>query len=201
MWMASYPPWQQCRLMCPHLLEVCCTAGKPPHDETCTKYSTIARGMPHEGCIQSDEMRDFHTHQYLHRCTCTNTFVLTKMHKIHLHLHTHTHHPCPPHLTTAHSCPPTVTLCVLPTSKLRPDRVKTVPPAAIPVMGLTAVMARSSKENSWTDWAVLVAPVASLNLSWTGPVTGPPAGLVVQDSLRTYEEGSKQYWNEFEQCQ
>ena len=120
---------------------------------------------------------------------------------VHLYFSVLPPHPCPPHLTAAHSCPPTMTLCVLPTSKLRPDRVKTVPPAAIPVMGLTAVMARSSKENSWTDCSVLVVPVASLNLSWTGPVTGPPAALVVQDSLRTCEEGSKQYWNEFEQCQ
>ena len=104
------------------------------------------------------------------------------MHKIHLHLHT-THHR-PTHLTTAHSCPPTVTLCVLPTSKLSPDRVKTVPPAAIPVMGLTAVMARSLKENDWTDCLVMLAPVASLNVSWTVPATAPPAGLVVQDSLR-----------------
>ena len=86
-----------------------------------------------------------------------------------------------------------MTLCVLPTSKLRPDRVKTVPPAAIPVIGLTAMMARSLKENDWTDCSVLVVPVASLNLSWTGPVTGPPAALVVKDSLRTNEEGSKQY--------
>ena len=58
-------------------------------------------------------------------------------------------------------------------------------------------MARSLKENGWTDCSVLIAPVASLNLSWMGPVTEPSAGLVVQDSLRTNEEeGSKQYWNE-----
>ena len=148
-WTASYLPWQQCRLVCPHLLEVCCTAGKPPHGETCTKYSTIARGMPHEGCTQPDEMRDTHTHHKIH---------------LHLHTHTHTHHHHPTHLTTAHSCPPTVTLCVLPTSKLSPDRVKTVPPAAIPALGLTAVIARSLKENGWTDCSVLGVPVASLNI-------------------------------------
>ena len=54
-------------------------------------------------------------------------------------------------------------------------------------------MARSLKENDWTDRAVLGVPVASLNVSWTGPVTGPSAALVVQDNLRTYEEESKQY--------
>ena len=62
-------------------------------------------------------------------------------------------------------------------------------------------MDRSLKENGWTDWAVLGVPVASLNLSWTGPATAPPAALVVQDSLRTNEEESKQYLNKFELCQ
>ena len=95
MWTASYPLWQQCRLMCPHLLEVCCTAGKPPHGETCTKYSTIARGMPHESCIQSDEMRDTHTHQYLHRYTCTQTLpVLTKNTPSHTSPPPHPPHDC-----------------------------------------------------------------------------------------------------------
>ena len=64
-------------------------------------------------------------------------------------------HPHPTHLTTAHSSPPTVTLCELPTNKLSPDRVKTVPPAAIPVLGLTAVMDRSLKENWLAEWFIL----------------------------------------------
>ena len=104
------------------------------------------------------------------------------LYKSHLH---------PTHLTTAHSCPPTVTMCELPTNKLSPDRVKTVPPAAIPVLGLTAVMDRSLKENWLAEWSILGRPVASLKVSWTGPVTGP-ALLVVQDSLRTNKQTNKQ---------
>ena len=137
---------------------------------------------------------------YIHMYVCTYTQI---------HAYTHTNyvkcimctststypHPSPPlptHLTTAHSSPPTVTRCELPTNKPSPDRVSTVPPAAIPAVGLTAVMSRSLKENCWVDWTVLVRPVASLKVSWTGPVTGPPsARRVVQDSLRTTNQPTK----------
>ena len=120
---------------------------------------------------------------------------------MHLHFHVRIYphpapnsHPHPTHLTTVHSSPPTVTLCELPTNKLSPDRVKTVPPAAIPVLGLTAVMDRSLKENWLAEWSILGRPVASLKVSWTAPVTGPPtASLVVQDSLRTNKQTNKQH--------
>ena len=52
-------------------------------------------------------------------------------------------------------------------------------------------MARSLKENDWTDCSVLGVPVASLNVSWTGPITGPSAALVVQDSLRINKQMKK----------
>ena len=114
---------------------------------------------------------------------------MQNMHNMHLHLYPYPSPPLPTHLTTAHSSPPTVTRCELPTNKPSPDRVSTVPPAAIPAVGLTAVMSRSLKENCWVDWTVLLRPVASLKVSWTGPVTGPPsAGRVVQDSLRTNKQ-------------
>ena len=119
-------------------------------------------------------------------------------HSVSTHTSMHPHstsnsHPHPTHLTTVHSCPPTVTLCELPTNKLSLNRVKTVPPAAIPVLGLTAVMDRSLKENWLAEWSILGRPVASLKVSWTGPVTGPPTtSLVVHDSLRTNKQTNKQ---------
>ena len=209
----SYPPWQQCQLMCLHLLEVCGTAVKPPHGETCTRYEGQRVGLHSFWALRScryTQGRVTQTHtcsiyirthvcMHIHTDTCIHTYKLCKMHNVHLHLHV-SHPPSPPlptHLTTAHFSPPTVTRCELPTSKPSPDRVSTVPPATIPAVGLTDVMSRSLKENCWVDWTALLRPVASLKVSWTGPVTGPPsAGRVVQDSLRTNKQQTNNSLND-----
>ena len=81
-----YPPWQQCQLMCLHLLEVCGTAVKPPRGETCTKYEgqhTFHSFWALRSCRYT-KGRATQTHTcsiYIHMYVCTYT-------QIHAYAHT-----------------------------------------------------------------------------------------------------------------